>query len=189
MGDVYVGVDGSPASRAALAYAAEEAEFRNAQLVLLHVYESRAPAAESSGYSVDRDVFGLQGMTVHSAEAPGPADEVARRSSIRKHEQDYQRSRARVESDEQQARSIVDEMLAELDEGRRQRATSMLVRSSEPAQALIDTAHGAELLVLGMRRRSPVGKAFLGSVVQDVLLGAECPVLAVKAGPDETRRR
>ena len=38
----------------------------------------------------------------------------------------------------------------------------------------------AELLVIGMRRRSPVGKIVLGSGAQDALLGANCPVLAVK---------
>jgi nucleotide-binding universal stress UspA family protein len=40
---------------------------------------------------------------------------------------------------------------------------------------------GAELVVVGVRRRSPVGKLVLGSASRDVLLGAGCPVLAVKA--------
>ena len=58
-----------------------------------------------------------------------------------------------------------------------------LVRGFEPAEDLISIAEstGAELLVIGLRRRSPVGKLILGSNAQRVLLDAHCPVLAVKA--------
>ena len=37
-----------------------------------------------------------------------------------------------------------------------------------------------DLLVLGARRRSPVGKALLGSVAQTIILEANVPVLVVK---------
>jgi nucleotide-binding universal stress UspA family protein len=40
---------------------------------------------------------------------------------------------------------------------------------------------GAELLVVGLHRRSPVGKALLGSNAQRILVNATCPVLAVRA--------
>ena len=59
-----------------------------------------------------------------------------------------------------------------------------LVRGFEPAEDLIGIAEdsGAELIVIGLRRRTPVGKLILGSNAQRILLDAPCPVLAVKVG-------
>lgn len=58
-----------------------------------------------------------------------------------------------------------------------------LVRGMDPAEDLVNVAAevGADLIVIGLRRRSPVGKLILGSNAQRVLLDAPCPVLAVKA--------
>ena len=52
-----------------------------------------------------------------------------------------------------------------------------------PAEAILRVAEekDARLIVIGVRRRTPVGKLFLGSTSQQVLLDAHCPVLAVKA--------
>lgn len=53
----------------------------------------------------------------------------------------------------------------------------------DPAEELIKVADGAAnaMIVIGLRRRSAVGKLLLGSSAQRVLLDASCPVLAVKA--------
>jgi nucleotide-binding universal stress UspA family protein len=58
-----------------------------------------------------------------------------------------------------------------------------LVRGFEPAEDVLSIAEAneAELIVIGLRRRSPVGKLVLGSNSQRVLLDARCPVLSVKA--------
>jgi nucleotide-binding universal stress UspA family protein len=40
--------------------------------------------------------------------------------------------------------------------------------------------HNAILIVLGLRQRSPTGKALLGSYEQDILLNAPCPVMTVR---------
>jgi nucleotide-binding universal stress UspA family protein len=42
------------------------------------------------------------------------------------------------------------------------------------------TGTNASLLVIGIRHRSPVGKMFMGSTAQTLLLDCPCPVLAVK---------
>ncbi|HKJ57350.1 MAG TPA: universal stress protein [Nitriliruptoraceae bacterium] len=55
-------------------------------------------------------------------------------------------------------------------------------RGKTPSEDLLRTAKDldVDLLVIGIRRRSPVGKLLLGSNAQDIILHADCPVLAVK---------
>lgn len=59
------------------------------------------------------------------------------------------------------------------------------VPSDSPSEDLINAAVAADadFLVIGLRRRSAVGKLLLGSNAQRVLLEAPCPVIAVHGRP------
>ncbi|MCK9381377.1 MAG: universal stress protein [Sulfuritalea sp.] len=50
----------------------------------------------------------------------------------------------------------------------------------EEIEEMVDSLQ-VSLLIIGLRKRTPVGKLFLGSVAQEILLSVPCPVLAVKA--------
>ena len=54
--------------------------------------------------------------------------------------------------------------------------------TADLAHLVLDVAKetNAELVVVGIRHRTPVGKALLGSVAQRIVLDAPCPVLTVK---------
>ena len=77
----------------------------------------------------------------------------------------------------------MDEVHTILHEAGIEHEVRQLVRGVDPADDLVAVADevDADLIVIGLRRRSPVGKLILGSNAQQVLLDASCPVLAVKA--------
>jgi nucleotide-binding universal stress UspA family protein len=57
------------------------------------------------------------------------------------------------------------------------------VRGKSPAEeieALVETLP-ISLLVIGLRKRTAVGKLIMGSVAQEILLNVPCPILAIKA--------
>lgn len=58
-----------------------------------------------------------------------------------------------------------------------------LVDVDDVAESVLRLADevAAELIVVGIRRRSPVGKLLLGSNAQQIILSANCPVLSVRA--------
>lgn len=60
--------------------------------------------------------------------------------------------------------------------------THLLIRGLQPAEDLVRFAQeqGVDLMVVGIRRRSKVGKLLMGSTAQYVILKAPCPVLTVK---------
>jgi Universal stress protein UspA and related nucleotide-binding proteins len=96
-------------------------------------------------------------------------------------------SRGGKDFDADEARRFEAELVTvkgQLDEGGVEYEVRELVRGKEPAEDLIEVANkvNADFIVIGLRRRTPVGKLILGSNAQRILLDASCPVLAVKAG-------
>ena len=60
--------------------------------------------------------------------------------------------------------------------------THLLVRGLSPGKDLVEFAKENEIdeIIVGVRRRSKVGKLVLGSTAQYVTLNAPCPVVTVK---------
>lgn len=56
-------------------------------------------------------------------------------------------------------------------------------RVGDPGESVVELADelDADLVVVGGRRRSPTGKAVFGSISQEVLLNAPCPVTFVRS--------
>jgi nucleotide-binding universal stress UspA family protein len=132
MGTIVVGYVPKPEGRAALRRAAEEAQLRDARLVVVNSHRG--------GREFDADDA--------------------------------------IESEEQ-----LEEVRSELRAAHVEHEVRQLVRGMDPADDLVNVATEvqADFIVIGLRRRSPVGKLILGSNAQRVLLDAPCPVLAVKA--------
>jgi nucleotide-binding universal stress UspA family protein len=93
-------------------------------------------------------------------------------------------TRASGRPDDGPAGDPLEEVRAELEASGVEHELRPRTEHGDPAEDIIELAASAsaELIVIGLRRRTPVGKLILGSNAQRILLDAPCPVLAVKAG-------
>jgi nucleotide-binding universal stress UspA family protein len=57
------------------------------------------------------------------------------------------------------------------------------VRGKDAVTEIVELAESpaVSLVIVGLRKRSPVGKLIMGSVSRDIILSVRCPVLAVKS--------
>jgi nucleotide-binding universal stress UspA family protein len=60
--------------------------------------------------------------------------------------------------------------------------THLLIRGLSPGEDLVRFAkeNDVDLMVVGVKRRSKVGKLLMGSTAQFVIIKAPCPVLSIK---------
>ncbi|ACV09080.1 universal stress protein [Jonesia denitrificans] len=89
---------------------------------------------------------------------------------------------APTEQERQQRDHDIEGFVGQAIEAGVQASVEVLSERKDVADDLISVAdqRNAQVIVIGLRRRSPVGKLILGSNAQRILLDAPCPVLAVK---------
>lgn len=153
-GLVVVGVDGSPASQAALRFALTEARLRGAKL---HAVIAWHYPDTYGGPLILPDDYDLRGVAQHTLNA-----------AINE-----------ATGDPQQASVQVHPVTAE----------------GHPAAVLLNAAEGADLLVVGTRGHGGFTGLLLGSVSQQCVHHAPCPVVVVpppgpeyRHGPDTTEQ-
>ncbi len=58
----------------------------------------------------------------------------------------------------------------------------ILIRGLAPGEDIVQYARekGVDLIILGLKKRSKVGKLVFGSTAQYIILEADCPVLSIK---------
>jgi nucleotide-binding universal stress UspA family protein len=163
MAYVVVGVDGSAQSIQALRLAVQEARCRSAHLHAVYVFE---PVHA-------RDVTTV--ATVAAAAWPA--------SSVRMLQDAYRRSAEQQEEARRHAANQLDKVLREAGDALDGVAVERTVVSDEhPSAALIRIAADADLLVVGSRGFGGFKGLLLGSVSQQCVQHATCPVLVVRPG-------
>ena len=96
------------------------------------------------------------------------------------------RFRSRVD----QERARLEEAAAELVlRGRHdQVSTSFLIWEGDPAESIVEAAksEGADIIVVGSHGRAALGRALIGSVSDQVVRHAPCPVMVVRSSVGKT---
>ena len=166
MAYVVVGVDGSAQSIRALRVAAQEARCRSARLHVVYVF-APVPA---------REVGTVATVTATASPASSAAmlREAYRRSAAHELEA-RQRAEGRLGQVVREAGSALDGVAVE----------RTVVSDEHPSAALIGLAGNADLLVVGSRGFGGFKGLLLGSVSQQCVQHATCPVLVVRPKPEE----
>jgi nucleotide-binding universal stress UspA family protein len=164
MGEVVVGVDGSQDSFAALKLAADEARCRSHRLHVVYVYEPMRTTQVATAAAVV-----AAGMWASPTTGDTMLDEA-------KHRDDEERAEAQRHAGAQlrQMVSQADADLSGLD------VQQSAISDEHPSAALVRVSHDADLLVVGSRGLGGFVGLLLGSVGQQCVHHATCPVLIVR---------
>jgi nucleotide-binding universal stress UspA family protein len=152
MGTIVVGVDGSEESQRALHWAAEMAGRLGSSLRVVYAFDVRSTWRD---YPLSDEMSSQQATALIE----------------------------RVRREGAQAREHAEQMLASMlaDAGVAGVETQMVVLNDhDPAEALVEQAMDAEMLVVGSRGRGGFKGLVMGSVSQQCLHHATCPVVVLR---------
>ena len=172
MARIVVGVDASPDSKAALAWAAEEARLRGAALQVVHAYHAQHLGAPF--YFPSR-----QAVPVMADEQTEPLPPVGRAASMRDRAQFEEVFRSRAEELLETLLGQVEDAVGDVEVQR------TVVEDRHPAEALVSLSADADLLVVGSRGLGGFTEMLLGSVSHAAVLHAVCPVVVVPSHREE----
>jgi nucleotide-binding universal stress UspA family protein len=151
---IVVGVDGSDESKRALRWAVEEAALRRADLKVVHAYEYKVPW---HAFAAVEEGMNVEQMQLYQEGLQQEATEVR-----------------------QQAEAFVEDVVREVDhEG--VKVQTLALPDRHPADALVEQSEGADMLVVGSRGLGGFTGLVVGSVSQQCLHHAKCPVMVIRA--------
>ncbi len=157
---IIVGVDGSSASYDAVTWALAHAKERGSELQIVHVY---GPSGDQNPYTSSyADAGSKTAKRLTDSEAKWREEQQAK---VKEH-------------GERVVKQVVDGV--ENSDPKTVIKTDVIA-SSRPAQALIERARDADLLVVGSRGRGGFKGLLLGSVSQQCVQHATCPVVVVRS--------
>ena len=165
MAVVVVGVDGSAQSLEALKLAAREARWRSGQLRAVYVYEPVRPRQAETAATV-----AAAGMWPSAGNRSG--DLIA--DAYRHDDEEREHARRRAE---EQLRRIVTSVGDDVDGIA---VEHVAIGDRHPSEALLRASTDADLLVVGSRGLGGFGGLLLGSISQQCVQHATCPVLVVR---------
>jgi nucleotide-binding universal stress UspA family protein len=148
---IVVGVDGSAGSDAALRWALAEAGLRGARLRVVHAYQAQPPPLMEVGFGAPAGIA-------------APATLAEEGTQIR-------------QAAEEHARALIDGALRRAGDASDGIELERVTGEGPPTQTLLESARGAELLVVGSRGRGGFFGLLLGSVSQQCALHPPCPVV------------
>lgn len=172
---ILAAVDGDTVPCGATAAGYDLAEQRDEELVTLHVMtQEKYDDLHSAMNDGDRGNGGISGAFPFQVDAPTASSDTHSRTSPTARSSQFPIDDAEHWA-EKIARRVVEETLEDYEN------VTFEGRVGNPVDTILDEARriDANYLVIGGRKRTPVGKAVFGSKTQSILLRTDLPVVTV----------